>query len=218
MNLCNIKFIKPVDNITVNRYSINGKLVLSMTVQKYMEKKNISRYRLSKTSGIPYTTITDICSGKAKLEKCSAETIYKLAKSFDVTMEELLEPCFEQRSSFELYKSNVCHELKEKGDIQFVIDTLENNKVRMLYDKGWYVESLYLLAMLDYVSRENNVPICTEYDDLRKLKLKETVYPKSILIIYAVSNNDEIKEKAYNESIPEFARFNIVENDVRNVL
>ena len=139
-----------------------------MTVQKYMEKKNISRYRLSKTSGIPYTTITDICSGKAKLEKCSAETIYKLAKSFDVSMEELLEPCFEQRGSFELYKSNVCHELKEKGDIPFIIDVLENNKIRKLYDKGWYAESLYLLAMLDYVSRLNDIPLCTEYDDLRR--------------------------------------------------
>lgn len=189
-----------------------------MTVQKYLEKKNISRYRLSKTSGIPYTTITDICSGKAKLEKCSAETIYKLAKSFDISMEELLEPCFEQRSSFDLYKSNVCHELKEKGDIQFIIDVLENNKIRKLYDKGWYAESLYLLAMLDYVSRLNDVSLCNEYDDLRRLKLKETVYPKSILAVYAVTNNADIKEKAYNESIPEFIRFNIVENEVRDVL
>jgi hypothetical protein len=72
--------------------------------------------------------------------------------------------------------------------------------------------------MLDYVSRLNDIPLCTEYDDLRRLKLKETVYPKSILAVYAVSSNEEIKEKAYNESIPEFVRFNIVENEVRNVL
>ena len=131
---------------------------------------------------------------------------------------ELLEPYMDRRVDFELYKSNVCHELKEKGDIQFVIDTLEKDKIRMLYDKGWYAESLYLLAMLDYVSRLNDIPLCTEYDDLRRLKLKETVYPKSILAVYAVSSNEEIKEKAYNESIPEFVRFNIVENEVRNVL
>ena len=31
-------------------------------------------------------------------------------------------------------------------------------------------------------------------------------------------SNEEIKEKAYNESIPEFIRFNIVESEVRNVL
>ena len=34
----------------------------------------------------------------------------------------------------------------------------------------------------------------------------------------AVDRYKEIKEKAYNESIPESIRFNIVEKDVRNVL
>ena len=189
-----------------------------MTIQKFMEKKNITRYRLSKDSGIPYTTITDICSGKAQLEKCSAETIYKLAKKLDITMEMLLEPCFETRSSFELYKSNVCHQVKEKGDIQFIIDTLENNEVRRLYDKEWYPESLYLLAMLDYISRVNDVPICADYNDIRKCKLQEIVYPVSILTAFAVSKSEYIKEKAYREAIPEFRRFNIVESEVRNVI
>ena len=31
-------------------------------------------------SDIPYTTLTDICSGRVQLEKCSEETTYKLAK------------------------------------------------------------------------------------------------------------------------------------------
>ena len=42
-------------------------------IQNLMQKKNMTKYRLSKSSGIPYTTLTDICSGKAQLEKCSAE-------------------------------------------------------------------------------------------------------------------------------------------------
>lgn len=189
-----------------------------MIIQKIMENKNITRYRLSKNSGIPYTTITDICSGKAQLEKCSAETIYKLAKELDISMETLLKPCFETRSNFELYKSNVCHQVKEKGDIQFIIDTLENDEVRRLYDKEWYSESLYLLAMLDYISRENDVPICAEYNDIRKCRLQETVYPASVLTAFVVSKNESIKEDAYRESIPEFRRFNIVESEVRDVI
>ena len=47
-----------------------------MMIQNLMKKQNLSKYRLSKNSGIPYTTLTDIYSGKAQLEKCSAETIY----------------------------------------------------------------------------------------------------------------------------------------------
>ena len=73
----------------------------------------------------------------------------------------------EKRCSFELFKSNVCHRLKEQGDIDFLIETLKEDMIRQYYDKKWYPESFYLLAMVDYISRENNVPICNDYDDLR---------------------------------------------------
>ena len=43
-----------------------------MMINEIMEKRNLSKYRLSKNSGIPYTTLTDIINGKAQLEKCSA--------------------------------------------------------------------------------------------------------------------------------------------------
>ena len=57
-----------------------------MIFSELINKKNITMYRLSSQSGIPYTTINDICSGKTKLEKCSAETIYKLAKTLNVNI------------------------------------------------------------------------------------------------------------------------------------
>ena len=47
-----------------------------MIILKLLKQKNISIYRMSKESGIPYTTLNDIVSGKARLEKCNAETIY----------------------------------------------------------------------------------------------------------------------------------------------
>lgn len=40
---------------------------------------------------IPHATLSDICSGKTRLEKCSAETVYKLAKVLNVSMELLTE-------------------------------------------------------------------------------------------------------------------------------
>ena len=114
-----------------------------MMLNQLMESKNISRYRLSKNSDIPYTTLTDILSGKAELKKCSAETVYKLSKVLGVSMEELLEPCFVKRTSFELFKSNVCHKLKELGDIDFIIDTLESNEIQDYYNRQWYAECFY---------------------------------------------------------------------------
>lgn len=56
-----------------------------------MRKSGLSRYRLAVTAGIPHATLNDICSGKTKLERCSAETVYKLAKALGVSMEQLTE-------------------------------------------------------------------------------------------------------------------------------
>ena len=188
-----------------------------MMLSELMRQKQMSIYKLSKTSQVPYTTLNDIVNGNTHLQKCSAETVYRLSRALDVSMESLLEPCFEQRGSFELFKSNVCHRLKTLGDVPFIVETLEKDEITAYYQKQWYPESLYLLAMLDYVSRENDVPLCRDYDDLRKMKLTSTVFPASVISAAAVSKNEAIKERAFREAIPEFKRFNIVESEVRNV-
>lgn len=189
-----------------------------MIVRELMEQKNISQYRLAKDSGIAYTTVNDICGGRARLEKCTAETIYRIAKALGVSMEVLIEPCLEKRCDFELFKSNTCHRLKELGDISFVIELLENDDIRKYYEKKWYPESFYLLGMLDYISRENNIPICTQYEDLRKQKLKNIIYPTDVLVAAKAAKNDKPIKKSLKEAIPEFLRFNIVESEVRNVI
>ncbi len=108
-----------------------------MTLNTIIQNKKVSKYRLSKNSCIPYSTLSDILNGKARLEKCSAETVYKLSGELQVSMETLLAPYLEKRCSFELFKSNVCHQLKALGDINFIIQTLENNKIREYYDRQW---------------------------------------------------------------------------------
>ena len=58
-----------------------------MNLQEYLDSRNITKYHLSKVSGVPKTTIIDICSGKSSLQKCSARTVQKLARALDCTME-----------------------------------------------------------------------------------------------------------------------------------
>ena len=123
-----------------------------------------------------------------------------------------------KRPSFEIYKSTVCHRVKSMGDIAFIADTLKRQEIRDYYDRKWYPESLYLLAMLDYLSRENDIPLCDEYDDLRLCKLEKPIYPASVQAICAAMKNDTAMKRAAKTAIPEFARFNIIENDVRNVV
>ena len=191
---------------------------MTMTIQELLKDKNMSIYKLSKASMVPYATVNDIVNGKTQLEKCSAETVYRIAKAMDISMEALLAPCMVKRPSFENFKSTVCHHVKELGDIDFIIDTLESRDIRTYYDRKWYPESLYLLAMLDYISRENNVPICDEYDDLRRYKLEKAVYPASILAQSAASKRDDELRRAAMTAIPEFKRFNIIESEIRNVI
>lgn len=58
-----------------------------MVIDDLLQERNMTRYRLAVTAGIPHATLNDICSGKTRLEKCSAETVYKLAKALGVSME-----------------------------------------------------------------------------------------------------------------------------------
>ena len=58
-----------------------------MVMDDLLGERDMTRYRLAVTAGIPHATLNDICSGKTRLEKCSAETVYKLAKALGVSME-----------------------------------------------------------------------------------------------------------------------------------
>ena len=105
-----------------------------MSINEILAQKNITKYRLWKESGVPQATISDICTGKTSIEKCSAETIYRIAKVLNVSMESLVAPAVQraeeerQRPSFELFKSNTCHMVKDMGDIPFIIQLLQSNQ------------------------------------------------------------------------------------------
>ena len=189
-----------------------------MRLTDILAKKDMTMYKLSKKSGIPYTTVRDISSGKTGIEKCSGETLYKLAKTLEMSIETLIKDAVEYRAGFEWYKSQTCHLVKDMGDLNFIIDTLENDKITELWKKGWYAECLYLLGMLDYLSRENDLPLCDKYTEMRRAKLKEIIYPAGILTICAFSGNEKYKQECLKDAIPEFLWHNIVESEVRNVV
>jgi hypothetical protein len=132
-------------------------------------------------------------------------------------MESLVAGSVENRPAFDTFKSNVCHSVNDKGDIDFLIDTLESGRIRELYERSWYAESMYLLAMTDYLSRLNDFPLCAEYDDIRRAKLSRPIYPAGILAMCAAVKSDLPKSEGRGDAIPEFLRHNIIESEVRNV-
>ena len=104
-----------------------------MTLQKLLDEKKITKYQLSKTSGVPKTTIIDICSGKSVIGKCSAKTIYLIAKALDCSMEDIMqldEPeKFDPETGLPLNKSYL-----ECGLPPFLEQSIENMK------RSWAIE------------------------------------------------------------------------------
>ncbi len=71
-----------------------------MDFQMFLDQKKMSKYHLSKISGVPKTTIMDICAGRSDIDRCSAKTVQQLARALDCTMEDImaLAPAYDSRT------------------------------------------------------------------------------------------------------------------------
>jgi len=56
-----------------------------------------------------------------------------------------------------------------------------------------------------------------EYSDIRKVKLRESNFPASIIAMSVISKSENPKQESLDRAIPEFKRFNIIESEVWNV-
>ena len=76
----------------------------------------IPKYRLAVESGVAHATLSDIFSGKTRIEKCSVETLYKLSGAFDVSMEELVHDSVEQARIERSYENGLPEYLQNDLD------------------------------------------------------------------------------------------------------
>lgn len=189
-----------------------------MLIQEYFNDSNQTLYRISKDSAIPYNTLKDLYTGKTKVQKASSETIYKLAKYFKVPMEEIMEPYVHERCDFSLFKSEVCHQLKSKGDKAFLVDVLQSGVIPKLFNRSWYPEAFFMLAMVDYLCRIHKYPLVENYNTFRHRKLEKPIYPVDVVLMDEALGTNKYRKEAYAKAIPEFKRFNLMEPDVRDVV
>ena len=95
-----------------------------MIIDDLLEKRGMTKYRLAVQASIPHATLNDICSGKTKLEKCSAETVYKLAKTLDVPMEILTEGGIRQTERERAYEYGLPDYLQHDLELNVIGDLL----------------------------------------------------------------------------------------------
>ncbi|MBQ6813931.1 MAG: helix-turn-helix transcriptional regulator [Lachnospiraceae bacterium] len=184
-----------------------------------IEEYEISLYELSKKANVPYSTLSNIKLEKTDARKISSDTLYRLSKYLNISMEKLyLKMNAPKRMEFELFKSEARHELKRKGDTSYILYLLEEDIISIYWELDWQAESLYLLAMLDYLSKRHNTPICNKYDYYRTQKLANILYPKDILLMDKSNPDRNIKEEVLKICNPEFLKYNIVEVDLTDVV
>lgn len=58
-------------------------------LQSILSQKNISPYKLSKMSGVPYSTLSDIISGHTALSSVTVGTLARITAALGITMDEL---------------------------------------------------------------------------------------------------------------------------------
>ena len=103
-----------------------------MDLRTMLDEHNMSMYRLSKISGVPKTTIFDICSGKSDIGGCNARTVMLLAKALGCTMEELMKidtSKYDMETGLPKDKSYL-----EKGLPPYLIEAIE------AMQKSWAIE------------------------------------------------------------------------------
>ena len=61
-----------------------------MNLQTMLDERNMTMYKLSKLSGVPKTTVIDICSGKSSIDGCNAKTVLLLSRALGCSMEDLM--------------------------------------------------------------------------------------------------------------------------------
>lgn len=61
-----------------------------MEFKEYLTENNISVSELSKSANLPYSTVSEIANGKKRMGRCSAETVYSIARALGTTMENIL--------------------------------------------------------------------------------------------------------------------------------
>lgn len=121
------------------------------------------------------------------------------------------------RMSFETFKSNVNHYIKDQGELEFILWVYENNRIPFFWEKKWYPECFYLLAMVDYLSKQNDIELCSDFNYIRQFKLDKPMFPRDINITASLDSKLDMKMYCIEHAIPEFKKYNLIEMEVKNV-
>ena len=127
-------------------------------LKDYLKKREISIYSLAKETGVPYSTLNDLCNNKVDIENCKAGVLKALSENLKITMDELYGICsYERKITVDEY--DIEAEIKVKGQRFHTVFNyngkpvdIEICKVNELNDK--YVEVFAEWAVEDFLDEK----------------------------------------------------------------
>ncbi len=175
-----------------------------------LKKQGMSMYQLSQSSGIPYSTVSDICKGKTLPHKCSAETIYQIARILNIPMEFLVKP-YVENSFDDIFHDRICFRLSKSG-MDLFLWIRRTPWVHIYWEQGEHFKTLYLVAMYDFLkSKQNMDRLPDDFGKYRKNGFQETVLSNGIPLKEASLEEQLQAQKDMPNAIPEFWNLGILE-------
>lgn len=106
------------------------------------------------------------------------------------------------KEPFSRYRSFLQHKVKN-NELETILYILDSEIIRQCEKDNNFLFAFYTLALLDLLCQKHGYDLCSDYDDLRKLKLATPFYVGET---YLLKNYKETREY-----IPEFLKYNIFE-------
>ena len=203
-----------------------------MYLQKLMNERNMTRAELCKTSGVPDSTLRDILTGKVRLDRCKSGTLLRIANALETTTDSILEhflaECPESYDSgYNDSDPTYLHDNNSLLDFYVLVDLivqgravipdtdmirfiLSEDLVEKMFSVAHYREGLFLVGLVDYLTRKHGLPQNPRFDVYRKYALDYPVYSLDTLHEYDDTFAlEEAKELAEDFAIPELGAYNI---------
>ena len=187
-----------------------------MNFRELLETKKVSGYALAKNTGIPYSTISDLINGKTVVQNVSLRNAIKISEALNIKIDVLIQLDAKPLIEFRYFRNNILHELKRLDVQAFLNKVIREKEIDYYYKNNGKEYAYYLLALIDYLCNKYSLEIYNKrYNELRKEKLEKPFFVGSDLIHY---DTIEEAEKEFGiKAIPEFRKFNIIEDDVFNI-
>ncbi len=151
-------------------------------IREYLEKRNLSIYRLSEMSEVPYTTINELVNKKKQICDCKIKTIENIAKALNISIETLLNLLQGERK----FISNSWENNRDKKFYFPIIVENENYECdrihplmqRKINDIYYYVSNDNLIEKVIIFGSSTNIRCNNKSDIDIAIKLKEERYNK----------------------------------------